>query len=396
MGSFTARIYLPIFKTLLKVLKTKPFDYELKFGCRENVGIYCKEQGYQKILIITDKAIQSFGIVDKVITGIESAGLQYVIYDDILPNPTITMAEKGRSLGLEHNVDCAVSIGGGSVLDCGKLICAGIAAPEKPIQELCKVLAPKAILPHFAVPTTAGTGAEISMGAIMSDDQTHIKRTASSPLFTYEHIFLDSETMINMPQNATAACGFDALSHAVETYLSTADNEEGHAASLESTRIIMKNLPLVYSDGTNIAARGQMAYAAMLAGIALNKQMAGYAHPFAHAIGAKYNLPHGNMIGVTLPAILKYEKDACVSKLARLARECQIGDAHDIDTILADKFIDAVTTLRDSIGLKSTVKELQEEDIPSLVKIMFKDAMNYPTPKFLNTKKATDIMKGFL
>lgn len=396
MGSALARVYAPVLKQVLKSTKTKPVNYTLEAGCVKNIGTFLKEKGHKRVLIITDASIRKLGLIDNLEKGLREAALTYTVFDNILPNPTVSMCKEGKRCGLDFHADCAVSIGGGSVLDCGKIVCAAIKTPDKSVEKLCGAFAAKDILPHYAVPTTAGTGAEVSMGAVISNDASHRKLIACAPAFTYDHIFIDGELMAGMPKGSTAACGIDALSHAIETYVSALDNEEGGRASLEAARIIMKNLPLVVKDGKNLEARNQMAYAAMIAGIGLNKQMAGYAHAYAHAIGGKYNLPHGNMIGATLIPILEFEKDACQDKLAKLSVACGFGSSSESSKVLADRFVKEVRNLRDSIGLVATIPQLKEEDISELLTIMFKDALNYLVPRYLNDTQAREIMKGLI
>jgi len=392
--SLYARAYSGMIKNVMSKMKTSLPPTVEGTGSRADAAEYCKNNGYQRVLIMTDSAIHKFGIPDKITEALTAKEIKWTIFEDILPNPTFSMVEAAKKKGLAFKAQCVIAVGGGSVMDCAKLTTAAMADPENDLLTLATPFKVKVqAVPLITVPTTAGTGAEVSMSALISDDKTHIKHNAASPKIMAVLAILDGETMANMPPKVTASTGFDALSHAVESYCSTADRKgEEHTYGTQAVRIIMEALPRAFHDPGEVSYRNQMSKAAFLAGMALNKEMAGYAHPFAHALGAVYNLPHGELIACTLPPVMRLNQEVCRDKFADLAVISGLGNNGENPEKLAERFISAVENMRKELNLPATLPQLKKEDYPALIKLIFKDAKNYPTPRFINKKQAIEIL----
>lgn len=396
MGNALQRGYMPALVALYRRLEKRIPAYTMRPGCRAEVAAYCGERGYRRVMVVTDATIRGLGLADAMLAGFEREGVECLVFDGVMPNPLDTLCQEARERGLEFRADAVAAIGGGSVLDAAKIIASGIAQPNTSVGALCTTLVPRKTLPHVAVPTTAGTGAEVSMGAVITEARTHRKRTGGSPLFVYDHVFLDAETTVGLPSAPTAAFGIDALSHAVESSLSRIGDRQGRAYAVEALRMIFENLPRVCEDGADLQAREKMLHAAMLAGIAMNVNYAGMAHPFAHALGGRYDLPHGDMIAATLVPALRFEQDVCEDQLAQLCVACGFGALGEKPSVLAGRFVDEVERLRDSLGLPGTVPALAEADIPALAKAAFADMALFPIPKYVTDAQAVDFLRGLM
>jgi alcohol dehydrogenase len=235
-------------------------------------------------------------------------------------------------------------------------------------------------LPIIAVPSTAGTGAEVTVGAVV----TNSRGTKSSTVLiglNVTHVILDSELTIHAPQQVTAACGMDALSHCIEGAVSDVEVDESDARlSEEGVSLILQHLPVVMKDPENIEARLGMCRAAMYGGHAINTQLAGYVHAFAHSIGAKYHIPHGQAISLMLLPVLEYQKDTCLAKYAMLARYCKIVDDQTSDAEAADLFLQAIRQLMAQCGMDKLVSPVKACDHEVLTRMIVKDSINYSAP----------------
>ena len=349
---------------------------------RKQVGEICCQCGYKQVLVVTDKTLSQLGYEQAITQSLNEAGVNYSIFNKINSEPTIAIIEAARKAALESQAECIVAIGGGSVMDTCKMVAAGVKIPHLKIKTLLlKFLpVPDQTLPIIAVPSTAGTGAEVTVGAVV----TNSRGTKSSTVLiglNVTHVILDSELTIHAPQQVTAACGMDALSHCIEGAVSDVEVEESDARlSEEGVGLILQHLPAVMKDPENIEARLGMCRAAMYGGHAINTQLAGYVHAFAHSIGAKYHIPHGQAISLMLLPVLEYQKDTCLAKYAMLARYCKIADDQTSDAEAADLFLQAIRQLMAQCGMDKLVSPVKACDHEVLTRMIVKDSINYSAP----------------
>ncbi|BFM16152.1 iron-containing alcohol dehydrogenase [Maricurvus nonylphenolicus] len=342
--------------------------------------------GYKKVLIVTDRVLHEMGLLDPIKDKLASAGVEVTVYDGVEPNPTFSQVHEGLKLAKDNQCDSILTVGGGSPIDTAKIISLsavpGAKAPEKFVG-LFK--ARKAGLPLFAVPTTAGTGSEVSVGAVISDPVTHEKGVIADPKTVPTAAALDPNLMLGLPAPITAATGMDALTHAVEAYISKLATEATDSYAMASVKLIFGNLRECYSNGGNVDARESMAVASFYAAVAFNKAFLGYVHGIAHQFGGHYNTPHGLANAIVLPHILDYSKDACADRLAELAVAVDLGSSTESNSVLAQKFVDAVRELNNDLGIPKTLDALKSTDIPEIAKGALKEShFTYPVPKYMD------------
>ena len=351
-------------------------------GARANIGAICEERGYKQVLLVTDQTLQKLGYEQKMVQSLEEAGVGYTLFADINSEPNIALIDAGRKIAMESQSECVIALGGGSVMDTCKMISAGVKMPHLSTKTLLRkfLVVPGKTLPMITVPSTAGTGAEVTVGAVV----TNARGTKGSTVIVgldVTHVILDSELTIHAPQLVTAACGMDALSHVVEGTLSdVAVYVEDAYHSLEGVRLILQHLPVVMKEPENIESRLAMCRAAMYGGNAINTQLAGYIHAFAHSIGAKYHIPHGQAITLMMLPVLKYQKASCLSKYAMMARYCRLVDDHTDDRHAADKFLQAVSDLIVTCGLDKLESPVKLSDYEELTRMIAADSINYSAP----------------
>jgi len=351
-------------------------------GARVKIGEICEESGHKKVLLVTDQILRKLGYEQKIVQSLEEVGVGCTLFANINSEPNIALIDEGRKTAMECQADCVIALGGGSVMDTCKMIAAGVKLPHLSTKTLLRkfLVVPGKTLPMITVPSTAGTGAEVTVGAVV----TNARGTKGSTVIVgldVTHVILDSELTIHAPQMVTAACGMDALSHVVEGTLSdVAVYVEDAYHSLEGVRLILQHLPVVMREPENIESRLAMCRAAMYGGNAINTQLAGYIHAFAHSIGAKYHVPHGQAITLMMLPVLQYQKAACLSKYAMMARYCQLADDHTDDRHAADKFLQTVSDLIVTCGLDKLKSPVQPADYEELTRMITADSINYSAP----------------
>ena len=361
-------------------------------GARANIGEICKECGYKQVLLVTDQTLQKLGYEQKIVQSLETAGVGCTLFADINSEPNIALIDAGREAAAECKAECVIALGGGSVMDTCKMIAAGARLSHLSSKALLLkfLMVPGKTLPMITVPSTAGTGAEVTVGAVV----TNHRGTKGSTVIVgldVTHVILDSELTIHAPQLVTAACGMDALSHVVEgTVGDVAVDVEDAYRSLEGVKLILHHLPIVMREPENIESRLAMCRAAMYGGNAINTQLAGYVHAFAHSIGAKYHIPHGQAITLMMLPVLEYQMETCLRKYALMARYCGLADVHTEDRIAAERFLQAVKDLIVTCGLDTLPLPVKKSDYEELTRMIVKDSINYSAPM---TFSEEDIVK---
>ena len=347
-------------------------------GERRQIGEICRASGYRQVLLVTDRTLSGMGYEKAIAESLEVAGVGCAVFDEIDSEPTIALIEAGRKKALESGAECIIALGGGSVMDTCKMVAASVKMPHLPVKALLlKFLpVPGGSLPIIAVPSTAGTGAEMTVGAVVTGEHG-VKGSTVLIGLNVTHVVLDSELTVHAPRQVTAACGMDALSHCIEGAVSDVEvDEEDMRLSMEGVKLILQNLPVVMDEPGNVEARLAMCRAAMYGGNAINTQLAGYVHAFAHSIGAKYHLPHGVAISLMLMPVLEFQKEACRGKYAQLARYCGLVGDDVAEEEAAERFLLAVRDLMAKCGMDRIESPVRRCDHEALVPLIAADSIN--------------------
>ncbi|MBG6039643.1 L-threonine dehydrogenase [Proteus cibarius] len=351
-------------------------------GCLADAVSSMKDFGFHKALIVTDSILNQLGVVDKVSKLLTEAGISSVTYDGTAPNPTVENVEVGLALLKENQCDCVISLGGGSPHDCAKGI-ALVASNGGKIADYEGVdRSEKPQLPLISINTTAGTASEMTRFCIITDTARHIKMAIVDKNVTPLLSVNDSELMIGMPKGLTAATGMDALTHAVEAYVSSAANPITDACALKAVTMISESLRKVVDNGGDVQARENMAYAQFLAGMAFNNASLGYVHAMAHQLGGFYNLPHGVCNAVLLPHVQAYNIQAAAGRLKDIAQAMGVDVSAMSDEQGAKACIEEIRKMAKDVGIPAGLKELgvKEEDFKTLAENALKDACAITNP----------------
>ena len=353
--------------------------------------------GHTKILIVTDSIIAKLGLLKDLTDALTAGGAKYVVFDEITPEAPIPLIEKGIEFYQAHDCDAIVAFGGGSSMDASKAIAVSISNP-KPLRKLAGYLKGlKAPVRIYAVPTTAGTGSEVTVAAVISDPEMHSKLVIVDPRMVPKMAALDPSLMTGLPPHITAATGIDALTHAVEAFVGNWTTPYSDGMALSAVGLIFENLRTAYRDGKNLEAREKMSLASTYAGFAFTRANVGYVHAIAHQFGGKYHTPHGLANAIMLPLVLKYSAPAITERLALLAIRAKVGkDGEDRD-LLAQKFLDAVDDLNRDLGIPTVLDALKEDDIPALAKAACWEAhTGYPVPRYMSQAMCENLIRQAL
>jgi len=352
-------------------------------GCLKDATDSIQSQGFKKGLIVTDKILSQIGMVKQVQDLLSERDVETVVFDSTQPNPTISNVNDGLALLTDNDCDFVISLGGGSPHDCAKGI-ALVASNGGKIADYEGVdQSAKPMLPLIAINTTAGTASEMTRFCIITDEERHIKMAIvdkhTTPLISVN----DPELMLAKPASLTAATGMDALTHAVEAYVSIAATPITDAVAIKAIELIQAHLRAAVENGDDIEAREQMAYAQFMAGMAFNNASLGYVHAMAHQLGGFYDLPHGVCNAILLPHVQRYNAQVCPERLRDVAKAMGV----DVEGMTAEQganaAIDAIVDLAKDVGIPAGIKELgaKSDDIPTLADNALKDACGFTNPK---------------
>jgi len=366
-------------------------------GSSRRLGETIAGFGHKKVLIITDKIISGMGLLDSLTKALAAGGTAHIVFDEITPDAPLPVIEKGIEVCEGAGCDAIVAFGGGSSMDAAKAIAMSIANKKHPRQLVGYFKGRRAPMPIYAVPTTAGTGSEVTVAAVISDPEHEKKLVIADTRLVPHMAALDPELMTGLPRPVTAATGMDALTHAVEAYLGKWATAHTDRLALAAVGMIYKNLPVAYQDGKNIAAREQMSLAATYAGLAFTRANVGYVHAIAHQLGGKYHVPHGLANAIMLPHVLKFLSPAVTNRLCDLAVRAGVGKPSERASVLAKKFIESVEMMNRDLGIPSQIDALREDDIPALAKAACWEAdTNYPVPRYMSPKICEGILRDVL
>lgn len=362
-------------------------------GSLQKLPGFMKAKGIDNVLVVTDQGLVSLGLMDEMFADFDGAGIKYVVFDKTVPNPTIDNIEEALEMYKANQCNGLVAFGGGSPMDCAKGVAARVARPNKSIPQmkgLLKVL--KKTPPLVAIPTTAGTGSETTLAAVVTNAKTHEKYAINDTVLIPRYAVLDPVLTVGLPPHITATTGIDALTHAVEAYIGRSNTTRTRQDARDAVRLIFENLYEAYSDGANLAARANMQKAAYLAGAAFTRAYVGYVHAIAHTLGGFYSVPHGLANAVILPYVLEYFGQSVHTKLAELADLVNLSQAGDTDSQKAQRFIDAIKELNKMMDIPDKIRGIEEKDIPLMVERALSEAHPlYPVPKIMSQQEMTEM-----
>ena len=366
-------------------------------SCLEDIADYIKPMGFKKALIVSDKVLVEIQLVKKLTDVLDKIEVEYVIFDGAQPNPTVSNVNDGLKMLTENNCDFVISFGGGSPHDCAKGI-ALVAANGGKIEDyegLNKSAKPQ--LPLIAVNTTSGTASQMTRFCIITDESRHVKMAIVDWHTTAVIAVDDADLMVAMPPSLTAATGMDALTHAVEAYVSTIATPVTDCAAIKAVELIASYLRRAVADGKDMEAREMMTYAEYLAGVAFNNASLGYVHAMAHQLGGFYDLPHGVCNAILLPAVEDYNAKVVPERFVAIAKAMGKNTDGLSDAEAAGAALDAIRELSADIGIPAGLKELKgfdAADIPTLAVNALKDACGLTNPKQATQEEIENIYRA--
>lgn len=357
-----------------------------------------RERGLKTVLVVTDKGLMSLNLLAGLFEALEKTGIKYVVFDGVQPNPTIDNIEDAVEIYKENGCEGIVAFGGGSPMDCAKACGARIARPDKSVPQMRGVLKVNRKLPPlFAVPTTAGTGSETTIAAVVSNPITHEKNAINDNKLIPRVAVLDPELTVGLPKHITSTTGMDALTHAVEAYIGKSNTPATKRYAEKATKMIFDNLYTAYENGKDLDARMNMLEASFYAGVAFTRAYVGYVHAIAHNLGGHYGIPHGLANAVILPYVLDYYGPYAYKKLAKLADIAGLETMGMNTEQKAKLFIEKVREMNEKMGIPSKFSQIKEEDIPVIVERALKEGNPlYPVPKIMDKKDCEAVIRQLM
>ena len=380
------RIYQGAFKLAMPIL---PYKNPIIFtNVKECVPLFQKLNA-KRILLVTDSFLRSSGITKSLEDFMAQNEIDCTVYDRTCPNPTVKNVEEAKQLYIENNCQGIIAFGGGSSMDCAKATGACMAYPNKTLEQMKGLLKVwRKLPPLVAIPTTAGTGSEVTVTAVITNPEIKHKYTMNNFTMIPPYAVLDPEVTYSLPPSLTATTGMDALTHAVEAYIGNSTTKETRSLALDATKLVFENIQVAYNDGKNQKARANMLKAAYKAGLAFSKSYVGYIHAVAHSLGGQYNIPHGLANSVLMPYVLESYGKCIHKKLKELSIAAGIGMESDSNEEAANNFIRAIRQMNKEMGIPEKLQGIKKEDIKTMAKHAAKEANPlYPVPKLMNAKQ---------
>ena len=380
------RSFQTVFRTALPFL---PYRKPKILGSVKALPEILLKRDYNHVLIITDEGIMKLGLTKRLEKVLSENNIKYTIYDKTVANPTTKNVAEAMDLFLSNNCNAIIGFGGGSSMDCAKAVGAKIAKPKQSLAKMKGILKVHKRIPLLiAVPTTAGTGSETTLAAVITDAETRHKYAINDFPLIPRYAILDPKVTLSLPPFITATTGMDALTHAVEAYIGNSTTYGTRMDALKAVELIFENIDTVYTDGKNEEARKKMLHASFYAGCAFTKSYVGYVHAVAHSLGGEYNVPHGLANAVILPLVLEAYGSTIYKKLHKLAIAAGLADKNTPHETAAKAFILAVKEMKKRFEIGDTIESIREEDIPKLAHYADKEANPlYPVPVLMDAKE---------
>ena len=384
------RVFQTAFRIALPLLPYR--EPKLIHSCGE-LGSVMKSENIKSVIIVTDKGIVENGLTEPIKASFDECGISYTVYDSTRPNPTVSNVEEALQLYISNECRGIIAVGGGSSMDCAKALGARVVYPKKSLNKMkgiLRVLRP--LPPLVAVPTTAGTGSEVTLAALVTDSEHNNKYALMSFPLIPRYAVLDPALTFSLPSSLTFTTGMDALTHATEAYIGRSTTKETRRLAKEAVRLIFENIETSCADGQCREARENMLSAAYKAGIAFSKSYVGYIHAVAHSLGGVYGTPHGLANTVIMPYVLTAYGKSAYKKLHQLGIAAGVADNTDTAEDGAKKYINALKELNRRAGIPEKLSCIKKEDIPKMARHAEKEANPlYPVPRLMTEKELEQI-----
>ena len=377
------RVYQWAFHAALPVL---PYREPKILNSTNEIATEIKKLGLNSVMLVTDEFLKKSGATESLELSLFSNGIKTVVYDKTRPNPTTENVDDAMKIYFAEKLQCLIAFGGGSAMDCAKVVGARVSYKGKSIDKLKGDLRIwRKLPPLFAVPTTAGTGSEVTVTAVITDPVKKHKYTMNSFPLIPHYAVLDAKNTYTLPQHLTATTGMDAMTHAIEAYIGRSTSRETRRLSEESVKLIIENIETAYREPENHTARTNMLHAAYKSGIAFSKSYVGYIHAVAHSLGGQYNTPHGLANSVLLPIVLEAYGEKVYKKLYVLAIKSGVASNSDSIEVGAKKFISKIKELNKNMGIPEKISGIRKKDIPQMAKHADREGNPlYPVPVLMD------------
>lgn len=380
------RVFQQVFHAAIPILpyRTPKFLHSVA-----DIPAELRERGILRVLVVTDGFLSKSGALAPLLDALSAGGITAFLYDEVIPNPTISNVESAREVYLKNGCEALIGFGGGSSIDCAKGVGARIARKNKPLQKMRGILKVLKKPPlTIAIPTTAGTGSETTVTVVVTDEKTHEKYPISDLVLIPDIAVLDAEVTRTLPPNITAATGMDALTHAIEAYIGRSTVKSTREAAQKTVKLIFENIEKVYRDGNDMTARKNMLIAAFWGGYAFSKSYVGYCHAVAHTLGGRYGIPHGIANAVLIPYVLEAYGEAAYKALRDLAVAGGLCGEDEPVGSAAKLFIQKVRDLNREMGIPEKLSGICEADIPELARLAEREANPlYPVPVLMTAQE---------
>ncbi len=389
---FYCRTYQGVFRMMLPIL---PYRQPKPLANCQDIVYTLQDHKIASVLLVTDKSIRGLGLTQELEGAIKENKIAITVFDKTVPNPTTENVDEALKLYKENGCQAIIAFGGGSAMDCAKATGARVARPKKTLGQMKGVLKVGKPIPLLiAVPTTAGTGSETTLAAVITDSETRHKYAINDFPLIPKYAALIPELTLGLPPKLTATTGMDALTHAIEAYIGRSTTKETRRRALQAVKAIFENIEIAYRDGKNLKARENMLNASYSAGLAFTISYVGYVHAVAHSLGGKYNIPHGLANAIILPYVLKKYGKKVHKKLWKMGVYSGLFDRNTSYEKGAKLFIDKIETLNKNMNIGTQIPEIQEEDIPELAKTAEKEGNPlYPVPVLWTAKNLEEIYR---
>lgn len=388
------RLYCRTFQMAFKLaLPILPYREPKILKAENEVVDVLKLEDANSIMLVTDKGIRGLGLTEKLEKALADVGVKVCVYDGVVPNPTTQNVDDALNIYQANQCKAIIAVGGGSVMDCAKAAGARIARPNKSLGQMKGILKVWKKLPLLiAVPTTAGTGSETTLAAVITDSKTRHKYAINDFPLIPRYAMLNAGLTVGLPSHITSTTGIDALTHAVEAYIGNSTTKQTRKCSLFAVKTIFENLYEAYTNPTNLKARENMLLASYNAGLAFTKSYVGYVHAIAHSLGGKYNIPHGLANAVILPYVLRKFGRKIYKKLWQMGVYARLFNKGVSIEKGAKIFIEKIEELNAKMNIPTSIKEIEEQDIETLAKTAEHEANPlYPVPVLFTAKQLEEI-----
>lgn len=384
------KLYCRAFQTGMRIaLPFMPYKDPAPIGGLDGVPAVLRRHGISRVLLVTDRTVRGLSLTAPLEQALAEAGVACTVYDGTVPNPTTDNVAEALALYRANDCQGLIGFGGGSSIDCAKAAGARVAKPRQSVQKMRGLLKIHRKLPTLvAIPTTAGTGSETTLAAVITDSDTHHKYPINDFVLIPRYAVLDYHVTTGLPRQITATTGMDALTHAVEAYIGGSTTKLTRRMAEEAVRRIHADLKRAYDDGSDAKARESMLRAAYCAGIAFTRSYVGYVHGVAHSLGGRYGIPHGLANAVILPYFLEEYGESCEKRLGKLARICGIAPGEADDHAASSQFIQWVKDMNRSMEIPEKLEGIQEEDIRQMAAHADRESNPlYPVPRLMDAEE---------